>query len=161
MKFSKVVTIALAISVSMLLTACNDESEDSVKVTGLSSIVGVYDWSDTYDDGSVDEWYLAIDADGYISDYDYQGDSFDLGENCYYIDRNWDRLTHIEGNKFSVSEDGHYSNYVVDLEVSFRFVGGKLTVDYVDDEDGPTTITIGKKTNRSTSDFEALECGDD
>ncbi len=86
------------------LQGCS-ESEDDGEVTNVSSlaeITGLWDWSDDYG-GCIDEWYLYIAPDGWMSDFDYDGDCFDAGANCYYPDRNWARISHVSGNSFIVN----------------------------------------------------------
>lgn len=146
----KLMVTLLGIS-SLLLAACNDEGGDSnggnTTVTGLSSLVGVYDWSDSYDDGTVDEWYLGIDSQGYISDYDYFGDSYDMGGNCYYIDKNWEQLTHVSGNVFDTLYNG---------EVTITKSSSMLTV--TSNEDSSNLLVAGGKVNIAVSDMEAANC---
>lgn len=146
MSIPKSKTIALLVVVGFLTAACNDEG-GSASVDGLSSIVGIYDWSDTYDGGVVDEWYIGIDAEGNVSDYDYNGDSFDMGSNCYYIDRDWEQLTHVSGSTFNTQNFG---------EVTVTKNSSGLTITAKDD--GELLIVTGEKVTMSESDFEAADC---
>ena len=69
----------------ILLQSCNSSgSGDSVNNTNpsLADIVGVWDDSVTIDN-TTDERYTVIRADGTIGGYDYLGDSFYNGLNCY------------------------------------------------------------------------------
>ena len=123
----------------------------SSSVTVLSSIVGVYDWSDFYQDGTIDEWYLAIAPDGWISDYDYRGDSYDRGRNCYVIDRNWERLAHLGDNRF-VFLNGDI--------IKADFFSGSLVFTPVSTESGvaPPLVAVGPRVEINVSSFEAAEC---
>jgi hypothetical protein len=135
--------------ISSILYACgggSSSSGDNASVTGLSSIVGVYQWFDEYPGGIVDEWYFAIDAQGYVSDYDYMGDSYDNLANCYVIDRNWDRFIHISGNRFSSS----FGDVFIEIHQ------GGLLFTMVDGSFDP--VYIGPKVNIDVSTFEAAEC---
>lgn len=124
-------------------------SSGTAGVTGLASIVGVYEWFDYYPDGFIDEWYLGIDDQGYVSDYDYLGDSFDNIANCYVIDRDWLRFVHISGNRFSTTFDGD------DLgDVFIEVDQGGLLITSLDGEQ----LAIGPKVDIAVSDFEAAEC---
>jgi hypothetical protein len=120
-------------------------SSGTAGVTGLASIVGVYMWFDYYPGGIVDEWYLGIDDQGFVSDYDYLGDSFDNFANCYLIDRDWERFGHISGNRFSTIFLG-----IVFIEFD---LGGLLITSW----DG-LQLAVGPKVDIDVSDFEAAEC---
>ncbi|WP_068544860.1 hypothetical protein [Thalassotalea crassostreae] len=50
----------------------------------LNDLVGVWD-STTVDDGLEDISYNVIESDGTIVFYDYDGDAYDQGDDCYYI----------------------------------------------------------------------------
>lgn len=124
-------------------------SSGTAGVTGLASIVGVYEWFDYYPGGIVDEWYLGINDQGYVSDYDYLGDSFDNTANCYVIDRDWARFMHISGNRFSTTFLGDEQG-----DVFIEFDQGGLLITSSDGEQ----LSVGPKVNIAVSDFEAAEC---
>jgi hypothetical protein len=124
-------------------------SSGTAGVTGLASIAGVYESFDHYPGGVVDEWYLGIDDQGFVTTYDYMGDSFDNIANCYDIDRDWFRFVHISGNLFSAIFDGD------DLgDVFIEFDQGGLLITSLDGEQ----LAIGPKVDIAVSDFEAAEC---
>lgn len=120
---------------------------DAGDITGLADIVGTYDWSDEYEGGVTDEWYLTIDGSGNISDYDYQGDDYDQGSNCYVIDRDWEQLGHISANRFSTQSLG---------EVTTEVVLDNLVIIPVYDTEN--YFIIGPEVSRSKSDMTAAEC---
>jgi len=72
-----------------LLAACggsgSDGGSDDINndSPSLSDISGIYDSGST-EDGVKDEIYLVIRSDGTWTEYDYDGDAFDEGDNCYY-----------------------------------------------------------------------------
>lgn len=51
----------------------------------LADLVGIWD-ATREEDGLEDESYSVFRANGEFFDYDYDGDSFDMGENCYYAE---------------------------------------------------------------------------
>lgn len=73
--------------------------------SNLASLVGLYDDSYDFGDGTVDVWYFEIRADGSLVDYDYQQDSFDQGDNCYFIYRDL-ILSPLGGDEYLVHEIG-------------------------------------------------------
>lgn len=81
----KITTIVL---VSSFISACSGSGsefqDNSTPVTGLSiiDIAGVWDTSEVVGQ-EIDESYLIIDQDGITQDYDYRGDSYNNGQNCY------------------------------------------------------------------------------
>lgn len=148
MKFGNKAKMVLCIAASISLSACNEEGgKSSSSVDGLSSIVGVYDLSKKYSDGTVDEWYLGIDSDGYFSVYDYMGDSYDNYMNCYFIRRNWDKLTHVSGNVFTSEVVG---------EVTVTKSSSGLTI--TPENGSAEQLKTGEKVSLTVSDFEAAEC---
>jgi len=66
--------------------------------TGLSSIEGVWDYSSTAD-GLRDEFYTVY-RNGEFIDYDFQGDSFDNGPNCYQVHSG--TIEHVAGDTFLI-----------------------------------------------------------
>ena len=73
-------------SILIALTACGgggDGGDGGDTAPSLSGISGVWDFSTTYDQ-ELDERYYFINASGVLVDYDYQGDSYDQGPNCFY-----------------------------------------------------------------------------
>ena len=126
----------------------SDECATIGTVTDLASIVGIYDWSLDFGVDGFDEYYVGIDSEGYITDYDYQGDTYDSGANCYNIDSNYDQLTHVSGNAFS-------SLMLGDVNITGNEGGGiTLFISGSPEYD----IILGQKTSLFHSDFLAAEC---
>lgn len=153
---SQILRILVILTVTSLIAACgggggsssDNDSNDPPVVTGLASIVGVYEWFDEYPGGLVDEWYFAIDAQGYVSDYDYMGDSYDNLGNCYVIDRDWEQLVYVSENRFSTVVAGE------DLFIEIQ--DGGLLITPVDGSSEPEYI--GPKVDIDVSSFETAEC---
>lgn len=94
---------------SIFLVACGGSSSGNNSDTSLSDIVGVYDNTSIKDQG-VDESYIVIKQDGQFIEYDYQGDSFHLGLNCYVIINTM--ITDFGTGKFELSDNSGYSQMV-------------------------------------------------
>ena len=104
---------------------------------------------------------MYIDADGNVSDFDYQGDAFDGGDNCYFIDENW--------AKFTAAGNGTY-NYRDDLEnldvlVSLSLEDGDIYATALEDVPehdiaaGETSFYAGGLTNPpAVEDMRAMAC---
>jgi len=143
----------LSVSCALFLTSCNS-SKESASDKALSSIVGVYDVSRDHGQDGIDEWYLEIDSEGYISDYDYQGDSFDNSSNCYSISQNWGQFIYLSGNEFRYV---YFSDVEMNSNVIITVVdGGGISI--VNKKYSDSNETLGKKTSLVKSDFLAAEC---
>jgi len=101
-------TLSLCI---VLLAGCG--SDDQGTPAALDDIVGVWDQSESYGQ-TFDEWYFVIRENGELVDYDYQGDSVDMGENCYESETV--QLTD-EGKGNFIIDDG-YDEYSVRITIS-------------------------------------------
>ncbi|KZY37727.1 MULTISPECIES: hypothetical protein [unclassified Oleiphilus] len=145
-----------------ILSGCGSSNSTDPSVEGaFSSIAGVYSWDD--EDG--DEGYTEIKSNGEMAKYDYYGDSFDQGDNCYYIETDLQYLTHNSGTSYTI-------NYDVDLStiseeeiaeyqpqnVTIERVSGGLHVTgtYYNGEDYDLVLPI---TDLVSSDF-APNCDD-
>jgi hypothetical protein len=99
--------LSLAV-LSIALTGCSsgDSSNDSDPL--LSDISGVWDASRTFGQ-EVDEYYVIIKESGVTVSYDYDGDSFDQGDNCYY--KYSDAISGLGNDDFEIIlEDGNIIN---------------------------------------------------
>jgi hypothetical protein len=145
--------LALSLTCALFLPSCGSNKE-SGSATALSLIAGVYDDSVDHQEEGIDELYLEIDSRGYLSSYDYLGDSFDNYLNCYYIEQNWGQLIHLSENTF------RYISYYEAVETSYNVIvtvaeGGDLTITNEEYPDVNSTVT---KTSLIKSDFLSAEC---
>lgn len=62
-----------------------DSADPTPGTTDTSAVAGFWDGTVTYDDGSQDVFYLSITDNGLSTYYDYLGDTFDGGDDCYFI----------------------------------------------------------------------------
>ena len=97
-------------------------------------------WNITTDEGEegIDEVYWVIENDLSVTSYDYDGDSYDLGDNCYWVTNG--RLTptgNPEDNAYTLEwltfgSDGSYSvNYSTTIWI--EVTGNNLTFDVLGD----------------------------
>ncbi len=117
----KVLTLILS---SLFLVACggDDNKENSIDEPSLSQISGVWDMTETYN-GEEDKYYVVIKDYGEMISYDYDGDSYDKGEDCYW--KFTDSITDLGSGFFEVIDE---SNYVYTLNASIS--KNKLTFAY-------------------------------
>jgi hypothetical protein len=133
-----------------LLTACGGgggSSSDSDSL-GLADIAGIY--AVNFEDDPDDEYYAVIGSDGRYIEYDFQGDSFDLGDNCYIVYRYF--AEELGNNSFAVTD------LVNDFKLRLRSVSGgfKSTVFEVNGESVNFESVI-QRTSLLESDF-SPEC---
>ena len=134
---------------SLTVTVDGESYESSV--SGLSSIVGVYDVSRTYS-REVDEVYLVIDSQGALSRFDYQGR---FGRNCYRTERNRSSLTHLSGNRFQYEFFDLEGNKTGGEQVFVEFYRGGLGYR----GRGSDNVWLwGPRVNVDVSSLEAAEC---
>ena len=68
-------------------SALDNGVSDDQGVSATRDIAGLWDFTENKGDEGVDVIYVLIEGDGSGVIYDYQGDTFDQGENCYqFID---------------------------------------------------------------------------
>ena len=70
----------LAVMLTLVLAGCG--AEDSGRNATLEDLVGSWDQSEKHDQ-EIDELYFIVKDDGATIDFDYFGDSYDQGDNCY------------------------------------------------------------------------------
>lgn len=126
----------------LALVGCGSDS-DSGRNAVLADLIGTWDASSTYGQ-EVDEIYTVIKEDGSFIDYDYDGDSYDQGDNCYY--RYEAGVLTDQGNGDFLIESNGEPDSVVKVKIS----GSRLTIS---SSFGSSTST---KINRSESDFTPL-----
>lgn len=85
--------ITAVLLVSSFISACSgsgtgtgssapEDHHDPMSGLSLADISGVWDTSER-NEQYIDESYLFISQSGITNDYDYRGDSYDNGQNCY------------------------------------------------------------------------------
>jgi len=96
----------LSLSACLLLAACGGSGSDgdSSDSPSLSDISGIYDSGST-EDGITDEMYLVIRSNGTWTEYDYAGDEFDQGANCYVV-ADFGEIEGFENGEFELYSDG-------------------------------------------------------
>lgn len=143
--FNKSVYAFIVCLLTILLSACgsgssNDDNQNPGSNSGNTAGDLAGNWDLTTDEGSegIDEIYWVINNDLTVTSYDYDGDSYDMGDNCYSITNG--RLTHTSDTAYrlewlSIGSDGaipvNFSTTVF-IEVSgsnlIFNVGGEMTV---------------------------------
>ena len=104
----------------------SSSGSDNVSSSSFESrYVGVWDFSD--EEG--DEWYLYIDADGNVSDFDYQGDAVDVGDNCYEVDENRAKFTAAGSGNYNY----HHNFLELDVLVTLSLEEGDIYVTALED----------------------------
>jgi hypothetical protein len=118
----------------------SEEPEVIIEINPFEPLVGV--WDETYEteEGLVNEHYVVITFQGQYKIYDYQGDSYDQGDNCYDL-YSWQMISY--GN----NEFGFQGlDYTLYLSVS-----GDILTTWNDEESGDTP-----RIDLTTSDFTPL-----
>lgn len=77
------------LTLSLALSGCGgggggDGSGTTPRNATTSDIVGTWDVSTEEANNTTDVYYVKINSDGTYVDYDFDGDSFDQGDDCYY-----------------------------------------------------------------------------
>ncbi|WP_419812077.1 hypothetical protein [Bacterioplanoides sp.] len=113
----------LLLSCISLLTACGGGSSDSSSsdllfpTPNIAAFAGIYE--DFSNEGElIDESYLHIDSDGYLSFYDYAGDAVDDFANCYWIEEKQFQIIEYLGDGSYKFRDSDNSEIVYGLSVS-------------------------------------------
>ena len=120
----------------------------------FAALAGLYDAS-YEEEGAIDVVYIEIAPDGTYTEYDYDGDDFDLGQNCYFIFSG--QLESVGGDVYRLVGGGFDEADEGTLVRS----GDVLRVSYVDefdeDDDGDTTEIVTETwpvvVNLSSTDF--------
>lgn len=119
--------LAICSLAAVILTGCGSDDNDDGSQAGLELISGVWDAFDL-EGQLVDEGYLYISPNGEITSYDYLGDSFDNGDNCY--------SEFFEGTVSFVSDSLYVFENVdgEERELDIRVTNDILRLSPVDDE---------------------------
>lgn len=119
------------------IVSCGGENPAS---SAPSSISGIWDASEILSDGTFDVRYLEFKDDGTYISYDYAGDDFNRGDNCYIVFNS--TYTNISGSLYRLSG--------IEDPVNLSIVGGDVLVattsdadDYDGDGDTNETISSG------------------
>lgn len=139
-------------SVVFVLAACGGDSGSGSggETTSLSDIAGL--WDLTYEDqGRIDEIYWGFSASGSFTIYDYFGDSFDNGDNCYFILEDIAEIVHLGGNSFEI----RFGEGIDDILLDASRSGSDLIVevDGVERRLSPSVISVEA--------MRSMECEDD
>lgn len=107
----------LSILLPLLLTACNNSEDNEISdINSVNDIIGVFDLT-TQEGTEVDEAYAYIDEDGFLTLYDYLGDSFNNNVNCY-LPVLIASFTHKKNNMFFFED---FTGELPDTDVSFNY----------------------------------------
>lgn len=144
----------------------SSSSSAAETVNGIpSNFVGVWDSSTDEGVDGFDELYVAIDASGNISSYDFAGDTFDDWGNCYWIDKNTFKLKSLGGSKY-LSTETYPGSSGAAKELEIKVSSGVLTITGKDvddlDDDGNTTENYTNSMKKSTKTVQSFtpECTD-
>ncbi len=136
----------------------SSDSNDSSSQTD-QIIVGIWDQTEDFGEFGVDEIYLSIDNDGFATEYDYDGDSFDEGENCYFITRNLYQAV-PSGSNFEITFSGTGESILASAAIE----GDELVYTALEDNaeldivKGEKNVQGKKTTGLSATDFDNMEC---
>jgi len=136
----------LSVILVLVLTGCGSESDSGRNAT-IEDLVGTWDTSEKIGQ-EIDELYYIIEGDGNVIDFDYDGDSYDKGSNCYY---KYDGATLVDqGEGNFLVEVVNSEDYMAKISIS----GSTITV--TTDEDGDSYTSKAVKIDRIESDFTPL-----
>lgn len=121
--------------------------------------VGIWDQTLNFGSAGVNEIYFSLRLNGFGSFYDYDGDTFDQGDNCYFIESHTvlfqqrdENYTYVD---LSANETIRVDLEVVGVELILTVLEDNSKLDFVRGE----KAILGKKTNGlSIADFENMEC---
>ena len=83
----------------------------------LADIIGVWDGSVDHGAEGNDEFYVVVKSNGELTSYDYRGDSYNMGDNCYNLNTIQLTDTGIE-NTFTYIIDGDTTSLAFVAEFS-------------------------------------------
>lgn len=132
----------------------NTSTDDNAVIE--TKFVGIWDQTEEIQ-GETDVIYLYIGSDGVATEYDYDGDSFDQGENCYYIYRNEFSLTRNGANYTFTQENETFSTSLSISNDVFKLTAleNSGALDIVKGDQ----YLVGKRTSGlSVTDFDNIEC---
>jgi hypothetical protein len=118
---------------SLFLVACNSDdntTEDTqsanIAQPSLAQIDGVWDYTET-SQSAVDQIYVSIDSDNneYII-YDYFGDSFDSGSDCYF--KYNEVINDLGFGRFELSNSSEINNSIAYFQVNISITNNQLVL---------------------------------
>lgn len=124
-------------------------------------LVGVYDDSYEAFEGVIDEYYFAITTNGEDIIYDYRGDSYDLGPNCY-LKEAYARFTPQGDDQYvyTIYSEDDPQSYLIeavivdsDDEQLLRLTHVETLVGDYEPEPGEQFVLEYPKTNKTVSDL--------
>ena len=138
----KIVAITV---LSFFLAACDSDDKadpSNIEEPSLSEISAVWEWTRISGDKE-EQQYLVVKDHGQIIYYDYDGDSWDQGEDCYY--KTTKIITDLGSGNFEIiNDDGEYGTSRVSL------VDNTLTIL------GESDTTSFPKSSKNETDFTPL-----
>ncbi len=139
----------LSLLLIMVLSACGGSTSSDGDATTLADIVGVWDETET-DENGTDESYLVFTASGDLTIYDYQGDSYDMGENCY--EKEMLIITDQGSGIFSITDAQETED---PFSVALSLSSDRITATFTDDGVSESNSNI-VRTDRLESSFTPL-----
>lgn len=145
-----------------LLTACSSGSDSSSTVDGneleqiKSQLVGLWDASKDIN-GVRDEVYISIDENLVMSNYDYQNDAFDEGDNCYETDPagiNKDQLIINSPTDVYLVQEG-VDEKIADITLSISDDASTVSMLF-NGEDGTGVKNLSRFTSLTETDLQPL-----
>lgn len=122
--------------ISIPFIGCKDESDDDVSIYN--------EW--VLNEGDGDVWFLEITKTT-ATHYDYMGDSYDEGDDCYDI---WSVPISVSNNTITVNDEGET------YTLSYSIKGDILTIS--EEFEGETFTQEWKKEEFNQASFSTKEC---
>jgi hypothetical protein len=143
-------TRVATVVVESLNPAENAAVIETVPVTSLSSIVGVYRLDVDYGTDGMDKGLLGIDEVGNVTWYDYQKDDIDKGGDCFVIDYDYYHFEYQSENSFNTD---------LGLATITDDNGNGLVIEFYESAlSGESDISLGEKLDFPESELADLEC---
>jgi len=135
----------LSVVLTLLLAGCGSES-DSEKNATLKDLVGVWDITEKIEQ-NIDEKFFIVEENGHTIDFDYDGDSYNNGSNCYY---RYDSATLTDlGEGDFLAKDGSEESIL-----NITILGNTLTI--INSHDDILYTSEAVRVNRIESEFTPL-----
>jgi len=143
-------TTVATVVVESLNPAENAAVIETVPVTSLSSIVGVYRLDVDYGTDGMDKGLLGIDELGNVTWYDYQKDDIDKGGDCFDIVYDYYYFEYQSENSFNTD---------LGLATITDDSGNGLVIEFYESAlSGESDISLGEKLDFPESELADLEC---